>query len=153
MPPPHAPHALLTHLAANLPPYDWAHEPYIKLTRVAVLPSHRGLGLGRRLVETALTWAAAHAREIDGAAGRVAQESKIQGEGEVEVRPWRGLVLVHAQVDVERMYEGLGFVRDEGLGRWEEEGIMHVGMFRRVEVLRSVNVEEESFGDNIEYWR
>jgi len=63
------------------------------------------------------------------------------------------LVLVHAQVDVERMYEGLGFVRDEGLGRWEEEGIMHVGMFRRVEVLRSVNVEEESFGDNIEYWR
>lgn len=136
VPPPHAPHALLTHPTSSpLPPYDWIHEPYIKLTRVAVLPSHRGLGLGRRLVETALTWAAAHAGEIDGAVRRVAQESKIQGEGEVEVRPWRGLVLVHAQVDVERMYEGLGFVRDEGLGRWEEEGIMHVGMFRRVEVL------------------
>lgn len=84
-----------------------------------------------------MTWAAAHAGEIDRAAGRVAQESKLplEGEVEVQVRPWRGLVLVHAQVDVERMYEGLGFVRDEGLGRWEEEGIMHVGMFRRVEVV------------------
>jgi predicted GNAT family N-acyltransferase len=45
---------------------------------------------------------------------------------------WKGLVLVHAQVDVERMYQGLGFVTNESLGRWDEEGIEHVGMFKRI---------------------
>jgi hypothetical protein len=41
-----------------------------------------------------------------------------------------GVVLVHAQVDVETMYAGLGFETDQSLGRWDEEGIEHVGMFR-----------------------
>ncbi|CAG8365021.1 unnamed protein product [Penicillium salamii] len=93
-----------------------AHEPCIKLTRVAIMPEYRGLGLGRRLVETALGWA------VDG------------GRGEMEMVGWRGLVLVHAQVGVEGMYGRLGFVVDEGLGRWDEEGIEHCGMFKRLEL-------------------
>ncbi|CAG8107163.1 unnamed protein product [Penicillium salamii] len=91
-----------------------AHEPCIKLTRVAIMPEYRGLGLGRRLVETALGWAVGIGREI------------------LVENGWRGLVLVHAQVGVEGMYGRLGFVVDEGLGRWDEEGIEHCGMFRRV---------------------
>lgn len=138
VPPPQLPHALLTHphdeATKYLPRYDWSHEPCIKLTRVAVLPEYRGLGLGRRLVETALSWAAAHAGEIDAAAVQLASQKGDKDLKGVGPSPWRGLVLVHAQVDVERMYEGLGFVTDEGLGRWDEEGIMHVGMFRRVQV-------------------
>jgi predicted GNAT family N-acyltransferase len=135
VPPPQPPHESLTKPDAtpgSLDEYDWAHEPCIKLTRVAVIPEYRGLGLGRKLVEVALEWAMQHAAEIDEAAARVADASHWTG------RPaqWQGLVLVHAQAEVERMYEGLGFQTDEALGRWDEEGIEHVGMFRRVEVAR-----------------
>ncbi|KXG49187.1 Acyl-CoA N-acyltransferase [Penicillium griseofulvum] len=132
VPPPQTPHAHLTEppaaVAQGGPEYDWAHEPCIKLTRVAIMPSSRGLGLGRRLVETALEWAAVHAADIDEAAAQVA----ARGNSPVTPAPWRGLVLVHAQVDVEGMYAGLGFETDQSLGRWDEEGIEHVGMFRRV---------------------
>lgn len=146
VPPPHPPHELLTHPNTNLPAYDWTHEPCIKLTRVAVLREYRGFGLGKRLVETALTWAAEHAGDVDAAAGELARQLSTEknkdndqnqnSERGIEgaCQAWRGLALVHAQVDVEGMYSGLGFVRDEGLGRWDEEGIEHVGMFRRVEV-------------------
>ncbi|KAJ5826486.1 Acyl-CoA N-acyltransferase [Penicillium robsamsonii] len=130
VPPPQAPHAHLTEPSAaqGAPEYDWAHEPCIKLTRVAIMPSFRGLGLGRQLVETALEWAAVHAADIDEGAAQIA----ARGQSPVTPIPWRGLVLVHAQVDVEGMYAGLGFETDHSLGRWHEEGIEHVGMFRRV---------------------
>ncbi|KAJ5359724.1 uncharacterized protein N7496_012137 [Penicillium cataractarum] len=140
VPPPQPLHALLTNPSdagnEHLPAYDWSHEPCIKLTRVAVLPEYRGHGLGRRLVQTALEWAASHASEINDAAVRLAGQTKegLNGVGGGSPSAWTGLVLVHAQVDVERMYRGLGFVTDEELGRWDEEGIEHVGMFRRVEV-------------------
>lgn len=132
VPPPQVPHAHVTEppsaVAQGALEYDWTHEPCIKLTRVAIMPSFRGLGLGRRLVETALGWAAVHAAEIDEAAAQIG----ARGESPVTPIPWRGLVLVHAQVDVERMYAGLGFETDQSMGRWDEEGIEHVGMFRRV---------------------
>ncbi|KAJ5114270.1 hypothetical protein NUU61_000029 [Penicillium alfredii] len=132
VPPPQPPYARVAHpeAAEDLPEYDWAHEPCIKLTRVAVLPAYRGKGLGRRLVETALEWAGTHAAEIDAAAAERAASA-----GRTDPPPhWRGLVLVHAQVEVERMYTGLGFQTDQALGRWHEEGIEHVGMFRRMAV-------------------
>lgn len=136
VPPPQPPHALLTDpqtAAAQEPPrYDWSHEPCVKLTRVAVLPEYRGLGLGRRLVETALTWASERAAEIDQAVAQFAARWDWTGSR----ARWDGLVLVHAQVDVERMYRALGFQTDESLGRWDEEAIEHVGMFKRVRVLR-----------------
>ncbi|KAJ5622659.1 hypothetical protein N7528_005891 [Penicillium herquei] len=130
VPPPQLPHELLTHpeiANENLPQYDWDHEPCVKLTRVAVVPEYRGKGLGRVLVDTALAWATEHAEEIDQAAAELAAATK-----EVQPKKWEGLVLVHAQVDVEKMYSGMGFTTDESLGRWDEEGIDHVGMFRRL---------------------
>jgi predicted GNAT family N-acyltransferase len=94
-------------------------EPYVKITRLALLKEWRGHGLGRVLVSTALGWAGAHKEEVErGAAGK----------------EWKGLVLIHAQVAVEKVWGKMGFVTDEGLGRWDEEGIMHLGMWRRVEV-------------------
>ncbi|KAJ5458748.1 hypothetical protein N7475_010136 [Penicillium sp. IBT 31633x] len=132
VPPPQAPHARLAEqpaaVAQTVPEYDWTHEPCIKLTRVAIIPTFRGRGLGRKLVETALGWAAVHAPEIDEAVTQIAARGKSPGTP----MPWQGLALVHAQVDVEGMYSGLGFERDESLGQWDEEGIEHVGMFRRV---------------------
>lgn len=95
-----------------------------------MVPEYRGLGLGRRLVDTALEWASAHAGEINAAMRDVAgREGNHLKEG---LGSWKGLVLVHAQVDVERMYQGQGFQTDESLGRWDEEGIEHVGMFKRI---------------------
>ncbi|KAJ5146684.1 Acyl-CoA N-acyltransferase [Penicillium atrosanguineum] len=133
VPPPQPPHELLTHPDTTLEcPYDWAHEPCVKLSRVAVLPEYRGLGLGRKLIQVALEWAVHHAAEINEAAAQVAARSHWTG------RPaqWQGLVLVHAQAEVERVYKGSGFRTDETLGRWDEEGVEHVGMFQRVEVTR-----------------
>ncbi|KAJ6148780.1 hypothetical protein N7497_010762 [Penicillium chrysogenum] len=126
VPPPQAPHAHLMEapaavVAREVPEYDWTHEPCIKLTRVAIMPSFRGLGLGRRLVETALGWAAMHAAEIDEAAVQIAATGGITCYSDSV-----------AGVDVEGMYAGLGFATDQSLGRWDEEGIEHVGMFRRV---------------------
>ncbi|PYI24959.1 hypothetical protein BP00DRAFT_499846 [Aspergillus indologenus CBS 114.80] len=128
--PNHGPHHNGSEHAAEQEP-----EPYIKLTRVAVLREYRGYGLGRAVVETALAWAREHAREIDEAAGAwaVATASAEKDGGEVVARPvWNGLVLVHAQTQVEKMYERCGFVTDEGMGRWDENEIEHLGMWRRL---------------------
>jgi predicted GNAT family N-acyltransferase len=94
---------------------DPDEEPYLKLQRFATLASHRGRGLGRMLVDTSLRWAAEHKEEIGG-------------------KGWNGMVLVHAQVNVEKVWAKMGFVTDERLGRWYEEGIEHLGMWRWVEL-------------------
>ncbi|KAA8651369.1 hypothetical protein EYZ11_000952 [Aspergillus tanneri] len=127
VPPPHAPHEVLMQpeRAASLPEFDLEHEPCVKITRVAVLPEYRGYGLGKELVETVLAWTRENASEIDRA-----YVDRSQGSS----RRWKGLVLVHAQVQVEKLYERMGFTRDDLLGRWDEEGIQHVGMWRRVHV-------------------
>ncbi|KIW86826.1 uncharacterized protein Z519_12612 [Cladophialophora bantiana CBS 173.52] len=104
VPPPHGPHPNGSS--------DPNEEPYIKLGRVATMANHRGKGLSRLLTEEALRWLAAHRDEVSVG--------------------WKGLVLCHAQVAVEKMYAKLGFVTDESLGRWEEEGIEHLGMWRRL---------------------
>lgn len=76
------------------------------------MANHRGKGLSRLLTEEAFRWLAAHKSEV--AVG------------------YNGLVLCHGQVSVEKMYAKLGFVTDERLGRWNEEGIEHLGMWKRV---------------------
>lgn len=104
VPPPHGPHPN---------GYDDAdEEPYCKLGRVATMKEWRGKGLSKKLIEEAMTW--------------LGTNGKAVGSG------WKGNVLAHAQVEVEKMYERTGFRTDEKLGRWDEEGIEHLGMWRRV---------------------
>ncbi|KAM5462368.1 hypothetical protein MauCBS54593_008033 [Microsporum audouinii] len=111
VPPPHEGHQ---HEGGEGGEEEEEHErrPFIKIGRLAVLPAYRGKGLARLLVDTALGWAAEHAVEV--------------GAG------WDGLVLIHAQTDVEAMYARLGFKTDESMGRWVEEGIPHVGMWKKL---------------------
>jgi predicted GNAT family N-acyltransferase len=112
VPPPHGPHPNGFH--------DQDEEPYVKLGRVATMANARGNGLMRVLSEEAFRWLATHSDEV--------------GAG------WKGLILTHAQVDVEKMYTKLGFVTDEKLGRWDEEGIEHVGMWKRIQTISSGSV-------------
>jgi predicted GNAT family N-acyltransferase len=50
---------------------------------------------------------------------------------------WKGLVVVHAQRDkTVDLWKKYGFEIDEGMGEWDEEGMMHVGMWLRVDIGR-----------------
>jgi predicted GNAT family N-acyltransferase len=155
VPPPHAPHEHESghgdesSMTANgdgivngSAKYDMKHEPYIKFGRVAVLAAYRGLGLARRLMETGIKWAEENAGEINRALAEVVEKESLERKGteaEAEAEPvpmpvWKGLALVHAQVDVEKMYGRLGFVTDDSMGTWVEEGIDHVGMWKNLNV-------------------
>lgn len=117
-------------------------ESYIKLGRLATLRSHRGLGFGKVLVDSALKWAVENAATLRRQPrGRDQENEEAEGKGE-----WNGLVLVHAQRDVEGWYRRIaGFVTDEGLGVWIEEGIEHVGMWRRLDLGMRDEDEGSSF--------
>ncbi|KAL8770504.1 MAG: hypothetical protein Q9209_003759 [Squamulea sp. 1 TL-2023] len=105
-------------------------EPYIKIGRMATLASYRGRGIAQTLIEESLSWAASHAAHLSSQVG-------IEPDGTLL---WTGLVLSHAQKSVAGWWTKMGFEVDDGLGVWWEEGIEHVGMWRRV------TVEEESKG-------
>ena len=105
-------------------------EPYVKLGRMATLKEYRGLGLAKLLVSTAIEWAGKNAGKLQPMKGGGVERERA----EAELGLWKGLVLVHAQKDVESFYKGLKFVKDEELGEWTEEGIVHIGMWRRIEV-------------------
>ena len=104
-------------------------EPYIKLTRVAVLKEYRGMGYARKLVDVALTFARDHPYQLRHSTGIIERENEAK---EKEEEKWKGLVLIHAQVPVEKMYARMGFWTDSSLGSWMEEGIEHVGMWKRL---------------------
>jgi predicted GNAT family N-acyltransferase len=103
-------------------------EPYIKLGRIAVLPSYRGHGLSRLLLQTVENWALSHADEIN---SNSANSSSHQTQNKNNIR-WKGLILIHSQVQVQSIYERFGYRVDESMGMWYEEGICHVGMWKRV---------------------
>ena len=94
--------------------YDPGEKPYVKLTRVATVSHARGQGLNRFLMNHAFDYL-------------MSQPRLISSE-------WEGLVLTHAQVSVEGLYAKLGFVTDDRLGRWDEEGIEHLGMWKRLNI-------------------
>jgi predicted GNAT family N-acyltransferase len=119
VPPPHPTHPNGYH--------DPNEEPYIKLTRFATIAQERGKGLGKILLQMALDWASTHAQGI--------------------FTGWNGMVLLHAQTSVEKMYAKMGFVTDDKLGRWNEEGIEHVGMWKRIPVVATA-VNEDLTSDS-----
>jgi len=110
-----------------------AEEPYVKLGRLATLPEFRKMGLSRLLIKAALDHAAAHPEAIVPALSP-AELEKQRLEGKAGALPWRGLVFIHAQKQVQGFWEKYGFKVDEGMGTWDEEGIEHVGMWRRIPI-------------------
>ena len=105
-------------------------EAFVKLGRMATLKEYRKLGLGRLLVDTAVEW-------LEQNPDKVVRELEVDGAAkntDEVIENWNGLVLVHAQKEIERFWGSCGFVRDDGMGEWWEDGIVHVGMWRRVTV-------------------
>lgn len=54
-----------------------------------------------------------------------------------EIPKWGGLIVCHAQESVVKVYERWGFKIDEGMGKWYEEGIPHVGMAMRLNIKKT----------------
>ncbi|KAK8157985.1 acyl-CoA N-acyltransferase [Phyllosticta citrichinensis] len=108
--------------------------PYIKLGRLAILSPYRKLGLARLLVRTALDWAAQHPHLLCPPPSPEAVElAKVEGR-DGALGSWDGRVLAHAQIHLEKFYGSFGFVRDEDMGVWDEEGIDHVGMWLQLKL-------------------
>jgi predicted GNAT family N-acyltransferase len=98
------------------------HAPHLRLGRLAVLSEYRKHKLGRLIVEYSLKFARENPRAIEA--------YSEPGTGQ-----WEGLVLIHAQKEVQRFWERMGFELDEGMGEWVEEGIDHIGMWQKLDFI------------------
>ncbi|KAI7356380.1 phosphatidylinositol glycan, class A [Hortaea werneckii] len=146
VPPPHPPHPTPgSHHQADALDVDGngrkdsttihdGREAYIKLGRLAVIPEFRKAGISKLLIETALTFAKDNPYEMMPQRDPSKIEAmRVESDGGVGV-DWKGLVLVHAQIGVQKVWKRYGFEYDEAMGTWDEEGIDHVGMWKRVDV-------------------
>lgn len=108
-------------------------ESYVKLGRLAVQKSFRGNRIAGLLVTTVLDWLKENPAYFDPSITEIGLE-QMGASNESEIPSWGGLVCVHAQEQVKSTWERWGFKVDEGMGRWWEEGLPHVGMFQRLEI-------------------
>jgi len=94
--------------------------------------------LASLLINAALTWALQNANAILPPMSPAAVEQSRIESGKADVpNVWRGLVLVHAQKAIEKVWERYGFETDASMGVWDEEGIDHIGMWKRLDVSSS----------------
>jgi len=129
VPPPHAPHMTADGKEELL---LGPRKTYIKLGRLATLSPFRKLGLSKLLISSALDWARQHPSQIVKLLPPAEAEiARIAGKEPQEL--WKGWVLVHAQAEVEALWAKYGFVRDEAMGTWIEEGIEHIGMWKFID--------------------
>lgn len=108
-------------------------EAYIKLGRMAVIKEFRGAGVASMLASAALSWAQENPTFFNPSVTTVGMEN-LGAKCPEDIPVWKGLVCAHAQESAVRAWKKLGFELDEGMGSWEEEGIKHVGMFRRLPI-------------------
>jgi predicted GNAT family N-acyltransferase len=106
-------------------------EPYIKLGRLAIVKDFRGSGIAKLLVSAAMTWAQQNPSYFNPSIKTMGTE-KMGALLWDEIPVWKGLICVHAQEQVEKVWARWGFKVDDGMGTWIEEGIKHVGMFQRL---------------------
>lgn len=126
VPPPHLPHQSSSSPKAD--GHGELGETYIKLGRLAVIKEFRKAGISKLLIETALAFAREHPYEV----GPQMDLSEALHKG-ISMN-FKGLVLVHSQVGVQKVWKRYGFELDESMGTWDEEGIEHSAMWKRVDV-------------------
>ena len=97
----------------HLPSELWdGKEPHIRLGRMATSKAYRKKGMAQALMSWTFGWILGNQKMFS-------------------CRPTFP-VLVHAQREVQAFYARQGFVLDMGMGIWIEEGIEHVGMWKRL---------------------
>lgn len=124
VPPPHPPHH-------QNPTWLHKQETYVKLGRLAVLPEYRGQGISGMLILDALKFIKEHPNDV---LAYMTPSGKERLDAEGKGSDFNGLVLVHAQVGVQKVWRKFGFVTDDSMGTWDEEGIEHVGMWKTIDV-------------------
>jgi predicted GNAT family N-acyltransferase len=158
IPPPHGPNKYLEdtnkadkHGDADPPSedVDSTHpaEPYVKLGRLATLKAYRGMGLAGLLINAVFDFAKLNPDTIYKPPSPTAMErAQIKEHGKEQQLAWEGLIMIHAQAQIKKMWEKHGFseeLRNEkgeveiaAEPHWMEEGIEHIGMWKRIEVKR-----------------
>ena len=106
-------------------------EMYVKLGRLAVIKEFRKAGISKLLIETALQFIRERPNEfVPQVDAGTMEDMRRHGTG----LAYNGLVLVHAQTGVQKVWKKYGFETDESMGTWDEEGMEHVGMWKRIDV-------------------
>ncbi|KAI4860454.1 hypothetical protein F4820DRAFT_436888 [Hypoxylon rubiginosum] len=113
--------------------YHDGKEPYVKLGRVAVVPEFRGHHIAGQMWRAARKWLEDNPAFFNPSVTELGMDQLKVGAVS-EIPKWKGLVCCHAQERVVKVYEKWGFRVDEGMGKWFEEGIPHVGMFQRLHI-------------------
>ncbi|KAI0124862.1 acetyltransferase [Xylariales sp. AK1849] len=110
-------------------------EPYVTLGRVAVISEFRGHKISGQLWRAARAWLEVNPGYFDPSVKELGMEA-LKAERVTDIPLWKGLVCCHAQdrPEIIRVYERWGFRVDEGMGKWWEEDVPHVGMFLRLDV-------------------
>ncbi|KAL1587680.1 hypothetical protein WHR41_03702 [Cladosporium halotolerans] len=118
------------------PSFHNGKEPFIKLGRLAILKEFRGVGVSKLLVDSALTMAHDYPHVISDPPSAATKEELRDAVGDIldMGTEWTGLVLIHAQIGLQKFWSRWGFEVDEGMGIWDEEGIDHVGMWKRMDL-------------------
>ncbi|KAK4225801.1 acyl-CoA N-acyltransferase [Podospora fimiseda] len=109
-------------------------EPYIKLGRLAVLPEFRRMGIASQLIRASINWMQENHTIFNPRPSALGFEALGMDHNQGILPKWRGLICVHAQETAVSTWEKFGFEVDKEMGTWFEEGIPHVGMWRRVKV-------------------
>ncbi|KAI0186572.1 acetyltransferase [Xylaria flabelliformis] len=108
-------------------------ESYVKLGRVAVLPEYRGRGIADQLWNAARQWLEQNPAFFNPSVKEWGMDV-MKVDNTRDVPEWNGLVCVHAQEPVVKVYERWGFRLDRGMGKFYEENIPHVGMWIRLKI-------------------
>jgi predicted GNAT family N-acyltransferase len=87
-------------------------ECFITLGRLAILKEFRGVGV---------------AEELNAHLG-ITLDTNTE---------WNGLVLIHAQIGLQKFWKRYGFEVDEAMGIWDEEGMDHVAMWKRLDLKKA----------------
>ncbi|RYO99138.1 hypothetical protein DL763_001739 [Monosporascus cannonballus] len=113
--------------------YHDGREPYVKVGRVAVIPEFRGHKIAGQIWRAARKWLEEHPAYFNPSVTELGMD-RLKAGASSEIPKWNGLVICHAQESVTKVYEKWGFKLDEGMGKWYEEGVPHVGMALRLHI-------------------
>lgn len=130
VPPPHPAHPGHEPSAQQPGGNGEGKESYVKLGRLAVIKEFRKAGISKLLIETALNYARDNPYEV----GPLLDPASMEAAKRGTALNFKGLVVCHAQTGVQKVWRRHGFEVDASAGNWDEEGIDHVLMWKRMNV-------------------